>query len=74
MFVPLGALCFVMALFVVDAGLPDDKPKEEARDGEVHDDEGRDGEEGRPSVSPAEVSEETPASEKAAAAKALDTN
>ena len=29
MFVPIGALCFLMALFVVDAGLPDDAPKEE---------------------------------------------
>jgi len=72
MFVPLGALCFVMALFVVDAGLPDDKPKEEVRDGEVHDDERRDGEEGSPSVSSAEVSEDGAASEKTVV-KGLDT-
>lgn len=66
MFVPLGALCFVMALFVVDAGLPDDKPKEEVQDDEVHNDERRDGEEGSPTFSSAEVSEDTPTSEKAA--------
>jgi len=29
MFVPLGGICFLMALFVKDVGLPDDKPKEE---------------------------------------------
>jgi hypothetical protein len=29
MFVPLGAICFLMALFVEDVGLPDDVPKEE---------------------------------------------
>jgi hypothetical protein len=28
MFVPLGGLSFLMALFVKDVGLPDDKPKE----------------------------------------------
>lgn len=28
MFVPLGGICFSMALFVKDVGLPDDKPKE----------------------------------------------
>ena len=71
MFVPLGALCLIMALFVVDAGLPDDKPKEELRDGEVHDDERRDGEEASPSLSSAEVSEDTPVSEKVAS-KRLD--
>ena len=29
MFVPLGGICFLMALFVKDVGLPDDKPEEE---------------------------------------------
>lgn len=29
MFVPLGGICFLMALFVEDVGLPDDLPKEE---------------------------------------------
>lgn len=71
MFVPLGALCFVMALFVVDAGLPDDKPNGNVRDGEAHDDERRYEEEGSPSLSSAEVPEDTSVSKKAAR-KALD--
>ena len=29
MFVPLGGICFLMALFVEDVGLPDDMPKKE---------------------------------------------
>jgi hypothetical protein len=30
MFVPLGFLCFLLSLFVVDAGLPDDGPKQDS--------------------------------------------
>lgn len=71
MFVPMGALCLVMALFVVDVGLPEEKPKEKVRDSEAHDDERRDEEERNSSPSSAEVPEDTPVSEKATA-KAID--
>jgi hypothetical protein len=55
--VPLGALCFIMALFVVDAGLPDDKPKEEVREGEVHEDGHQDDADGSSSSVSPEVPE-----------------
>ena len=61
--VPLGALCLIMALFVVDAGLPDDKPNEGVRDGEHNEDGDQSDEEG--SASP-EVPESIPVSEKGA--------
>ena len=71
MFVPLGALCLIMALFVVDAGLPDDKPKEEVRDGENNEDGHHDDEEGNSSTVLPEVPESIPVSEKGAS-KELD--
>ena len=61
--VPLGALCLIMALFVVDAGLPDDKPKEEMRDREHDEDGDLSDEEGSASR---EVPESIPVSEKGA--------
>jgi hypothetical protein len=71
MFVPLGALCLIMALFVVDAGLPDDKPKEEVREGENNEDGHHDDEEGNSSTVLPEVPESIPVSEKGAS-KELD--
>lgn len=43
MFVPLGALSLILSLFVLDVGLPDDKPKE-GPDCETTDDAGDVGE------------------------------
>lgn len=62
--VPLGALCLIMALFVIDAGLPDDKQKEEVRrDSEIIEDGHQSDEEGRLS---AEVPGSIPVTEKGA--------
>jgi hypothetical protein len=39
MFVPLGALSLLLSLFVLDVGLPDDKPQEESGSNETQEDE-----------------------------------
>jgi hypothetical protein len=42
MFVPLGALSLLLSLFVLDVGLPDDKPQEESGSNETEEDEAGD--------------------------------
>jgi hypothetical protein len=61
MFVPLGALSLLLSLFVLDVGLPDDKPQEESRNSETEEDEARDVD---PSAAIEDVPQTLPAGEK----------